>query len=83
MELKESAVTFKDEKGRTALHYACAEGSTECVRALLTARRSVIHTFCVEVFVHKLVNYDTHTYTHTHAYTHTHIHTHTCIHTQL
>lgn len=39
LEVNERAVNQRDEKGRIALHYACAEGSTNCVRTLLTARR--------------------------------------------
>ena len=34
----ESAVNLIDNKGRTALHYACAEGSADCVRTLLAYR---------------------------------------------
>lgn len=32
----EGAVNLIDIKGRTVLHYACAEGSADCVRTLLS-----------------------------------------------
>lgn len=35
----ENAVNLADSKGRTALHYACAEGSADCVRTLLAYHR--------------------------------------------
>lgn len=38
------AASFKDSKGRTALHYTCAEGSADCVRVLLACKRSVRFT---------------------------------------
>ena len=34
MECEEAAVAMKDNKGRTAMHYACGEGNMECIRAL-------------------------------------------------
>ena len=42
LEVSEDSVKYCDEKGRTALHYACAEGSTECVRTIVSARRSAV-----------------------------------------
>ncbi len=38
-----SSVNATDPKGRTALHYACAEGSADCVRTLLTYRACDLH----------------------------------------
>lgn len=38
----EGAVSLIDGKGRTALHYACAEGSADCVRTLLSYKTSVL-----------------------------------------
>ena len=39
------AVNVIDVKGRTALHYACAEGSADSVRTLLSYRKSVLLSY--------------------------------------
>ena len=63
----ENAVNLADSKGRTVLHYACAEGSADCVRTLLAYHRyggvyhnmSVYMTLCLHTIVIP--------YTHTHT----------------
>lgn len=39
LDSNESAVNMIDLKGRTVLHYACAEGSADCVRTLLSYQK--------------------------------------------
>lgn len=41
LDYNEGAVNLIDVKGRTVLHYACAEGSADCVRTLLSYQKLV------------------------------------------
>ena len=66
----ENAVNVADSKGRTVLHYACAEGSADCVRTLLAYHRygGLYHNMpgCDGVFTRNIDTSLTHTHTHTH-----------------
>lgn len=55
LEVCENAVNYRDEKGRTVLHYACAEGSTDCVRTLISAHRYILEYVYSDLCSVKLV----------------------------
>ncbi len=71
LELRESVVNLTDHHERTALHYACAEGSADCVRTLLSFRRYTHTHHTTHLYPHQL-----HPPTH-YAPTHT-LHPHKC-----